>query len=177
MKIIIVTSEKDAAIDKLQKDYEILVSKIQEINLKTEKSKAKPSQPLQFSREESHELQLKRKSIKLSLHTQDDLQLNLIGNNRSINLKDNNNEIEDFVNTNNNNNNVPEVFYVVDKSRVVEDYDSSKIDEIGFLLQKMFEAIDYNKHDLEEYLFSELDFSEENFGEELARRIISALKM
>lgn len=120
---------------------------------------------------------LKKKSIKLSLHTQEELQLNLIANS---NNKDSNNqysEINQIDEDNNNDNNNNLVDYIIDKSRVVEDFDTDKIDEIGFLLQKMFEALEYSKQDLELLLFSELDFSNENFLEELTRRIVATLKM
>jgi hypothetical protein len=127
---------------------------------------------LQFSREESHELTLKKRSLKLTQQTQEELQLlnNKLEELREEEVNYNYNDEEQQLPSNKNN-------YIIDKSRVNCDYDTEKIDEIGFLLQKMFEAQEYTKTDLEGILFSELDFSNENFQEELTRRIVTTLIM
>jgi uncharacterized phage-like protein YoqJ len=117
-------------------------------------------------------LTLKKRSLKLTQQTQEELQLlnNKLEELREEEVNYNYNDEEQQLPSNKNN-------YIIDKSRVNCDYDTEKIDEIGFLLQKMFEAQEYTKTDLEGILFSELDFSNENFQEELTRRIVTTLIM
>lgn len=114
---------------------------------------------------ESHALMQKKRSLKLSQEIQEEVLLySTVKKERDGIVKKLENEFNQEGN------------YVLEKNRAAE-FNQDKVEEIGYLLQKMFEAMNYDKKDLEKLLFDKLDFSDTNFHEKLAQRIIDPLHM
>lgn len=68
---------------------------------------------------------------------------------------------------------------IFDKNRQDSTLSLEKIEEIGYLLQKMFEAqgFDLNQKQLEAYLFDGLDFSSPQFQENFTEIIVNSVRM
>lgn len=66
---------------------------------------------------------------------------------------------------------------IIDKSKYTEKLSDEKVEEIGYLLQKMFEALNYTKQEVEDVLFKDIEIANDNFIEKLSQKIVEVLLM